>query len=68
MAASLAAVSALSLLTWQAGGVASLHATFNMPFVSSQPCVVMITLLPLLRCLVVFRRRARAGRISARRG
>ena len=68
MAASLAAVSALSLLTLQAGGVASLHATFNVPFVSSQPCVVMITLLPLLGCFVAVRRRARAGRISTRRG
>jgi hypothetical protein len=61
-------VSALSLLTLQAGGVASLHATFNVPFVSSQPCVVMITLLPLLGCFVAVTRRARAGRISARRG
>jgi Zn-dependent protease with chaperone function len=68
MAASLAVVSALSVLTWQAGGVASVHATFNLPFLSSQPCVVMITLLPLLGCLVPIRRRARAGRISPRRG
>ena len=68
MAASLAAVSALSLLTWQAGGVASVRATFNVPFVSSQPCVVMITLLPLVGCLVAFGRRARAGRVNVRRG
>jgi Peptidase family M48 len=67
-AASLAAVSALSLLTWQAGGVASVHATLNVPFLSAQPCVAMITLLPLLGCLVGLRRRARAGRISLRRG
>jgi hypothetical protein len=66
MVTSLAAVSALSLLTWQAGRVASLHATFNVPFLSSRPCVVMITLLPLLGCLVAFRRRASAGRIGAR--
>jgi hypothetical protein len=68
MAASLAAVSALSVLTWQASGVASVQATFNVPFVSSQPCVVMITLLPLMRCLVAFGRRARAGRVNVRRG
>src|SRR6201995_3918882 len=67
MAASLAAVSALGLLTWQAGGVASLHATFSLPFVSSQPCVMMITLLPLLGCLVAFRCRARASSSQARR-
>src|SRR6201995_5339154 len=68
MAASLAAVSVLSLLTWQASGVASAHATFNVPFVSSQPCVVMITLLPLIGCLVAMGRRARAGRVNGRRG
>jgi Peptidase family M48 len=68
MAASLAAVSALSLLTWQAGGVASVHATFNVPFLSSQPCVVIIALLPLLACLVGIRRWARAGRVRASRG
>jgi Zn-dependent protease with chaperone function len=68
MATSLAAVSALSLLTWQAGGIASVQATFNVPFLSSQPCVLMITLLPLLGCLVACRRRAQGGRISPRRG
>ena len=68
MASSLAAMSALSLLTWQVGGVASVHATFNVPFLSSQPCVVMITLLPLMGCLVAIGRRARAGRVNGRRG
>src|SRR6201995_3071484 len=68
MAASLAAVSVLSLLTWQASGVASVHATFNVTFVSSQPCVVMLTLLPLMGCLVAMGRRARAGRVNGRRG
>jgi bla regulator protein blaR1 len=67
-AASIAAVSALSVLTWQAGAVASIQATLNVPFLSSQPCVVMITLLPLLGCLVAFTRRARGERISPRRG
>jgi hypothetical protein len=68
MATSLAAVSALSLLTWQTGAIASVQATFNVPFLSSQPCVLMITLLPLLGCLVACRRRAQGGRISPRRG
>jgi Zn-dependent protease with chaperone function len=68
MATSLAAVSALSLLTWQAGGIASVQATFNVPFLSSQPCVVMILMLPLLGCLVACRGRLRAVRISPRRG
>jgi hypothetical protein len=67
-AASLAAVSALSLLTWEAGRVAAVHATFNLPFLSAQPCVVIITLLPLLGCTVAFRRWVRAGKITPRRG
>jgi Zn-dependent protease with chaperone function len=48
MAASLAAQSALPLLIWQASGAATVRATFNLPIVSSQPCLVMMLLLPLL--------------------
>ena len=40
MAASLAALAALSVLIWQVSGVASVRATFNVPFLSS----------PALRC------------------
>lgn len=68
MAASLAAVSALSLLVWLASGMASIRATFNVPFLSSQPCVVMMLLLPLLGFIAVFRRRIGAGRINLYRG
>jgi Zn-dependent protease with chaperone function len=64
MAASITALSALSLLIWQASGPASGRATFNLPFLSSQPCLVMMTLLPLMGCIAVLRRRARAGQIS----
>jgi Zn-dependent protease with chaperone function len=60
MAASLASLSILGTLIWQATAIASLQATFNVPFLSSRPCVMMITLLPLLGCLVALRRRARA--------
>jgi hypothetical protein len=58
MAASLAALAALSLLIWQASEAASVRATFGVPFLSSRPCVVMTMLLPLLGCVVAFRRRA----------
>jgi hypothetical protein len=67
MAASLAAIAGLSLLIWQVSGAASVRATFGVPFFSSQPCVVMVILLPLLGCVAAFRRRARAGQISLRR-
>jgi hypothetical protein len=68
MAASLAALSVLSVLIWQASGTASARATFNMPILSSRPCIVMITLLPTLGCIAVAGRLARSGQISLRRG
>jgi Zn-dependent protease with chaperone function len=61
IAASLASLSALGILIWRASGVASVRATFNVPLLSSQPCVVMMLLLPLLGCVAAFRRRARDG-------
>jgi Peptidase family M48 len=64
LTASLASLSILGLLIWQAGAVASLRATFNVPFLSSQPCVVMLLLLLLLGCVAALRRRARPGQIS----
>jgi Zn-dependent protease with chaperone function len=67
MAASLAALSALSVLIWQASGIASVRATFNVPFLSSQPCVAMMLVLPMLGCVAAVRRRTRAGRIAPRR-
>ncbi|HEY2651003.1 MAG TPA: M56 family metallopeptidase, partial [Solirubrobacteraceae bacterium] len=60
-AASLVALSALSLLIWQVSGGASVRATFNLPFLSSQPCLVMLIVLPLFGCVAALRRRTRAG-------
>ena len=64
MAASLASLSALSVLVWQVSALASVRATFNLPFLSSQPCVVMMLALPMLGCVSAFWRRTRAGGIS----
>jgi Peptidase family M48 len=56
IAASIAALSVLGLLIWQASGEASVRATLNLPLLSSQPCVLMM-LLPLLTgCLAVARK------------
>ncbi len=67
MAASVAVLSVLSFLIWQTSAVASARATFNVPFLSSQPCVVMMLALPLLGCAVaVFRRRTRSQQVSGR--
>jgi Zn-dependent protease with chaperone function len=60
--ASLAALSAVSVLIWQASGVASARATFNVPFLSSQPCVVVMLVMALLGFVAAARRWARAGR------
>ena len=51
IAASLALLSVLIVLVWRASGVASAGATFNLPLVSSQPCMLMLALLPLLACM-----------------
>jgi Peptidase family M48 len=68
MAASLAGLSALSVLIWQVSGVASVRATFNVPFLSSQPCVVMLIVLPLLGCLAALWHRTRAKGSTPHRG
>jgi hypothetical protein len=62
--ASLATLSALSVLIWQVSEVASAHATLDMPFLSSRPCLVMVLMLPLLVGVAAFRRWRRAGGIS----
>jgi len=47
LAASLLILSSLALLVWRVSGSASAHATFNLPLLSSRPCVVVTTVLPL---------------------
>jgi Zn-dependent protease with chaperone function len=65
-AASVGSLSSLGLLIWRTSQVASVHATFNPPFLSSTPCVVMSLLLALLGCAAVIRRLA-ASRRPARK-
>jgi Zn-dependent protease with chaperone function len=61
LAGSLSAMSGISLLTWQTSSTAAAHATLGLPFLSSQPCAVVMLVLPCLGC-------ARAlGRIARRR-
>lgn len=59
LAGSLGILSALAVLVWALSGVASAHATFNLPLLSSKPCVVMTGLLPFAGCSRVAARRAR---------
>jgi Zn-dependent protease with chaperone function len=62
LAASIGSLLILLLLIWRASEVASAQATFNLPFLSSQPCLVMSLLLPVGGCEVIVRRRGGAGR------
>jgi Zn-dependent protease with chaperone function len=43
---SLVTVCSLVVLVWRTAGVASAHATFNLPVLSSQPCMLVLALLP----------------------
>ena len=64
MSASFFALSSLAAVTWSASQMASVRATFNFPFLSSQPCLAMLTLMPLLGCVAIFA--LFGGRASAR--
>jgi hypothetical protein len=57
VAISLATLSLLTVLIWRASAAASAHATFNLPVLSSQPCILFLALVPTLGCAVVVCRR-----------
>lgn len=61
LALSIGVLTGIILLVWGASGAASARATFNLPILSAQPCVVMTTILPLMGCLRML------GRTVARR-
>lgn len=46
IAVSLATLCTLIVLVWRASGAASAHTTFNLPVLSSQPCMLVLALLP----------------------
>jgi Peptidase family M48 len=64
MSASFFALSSLTAVTWSASQMASVRATFNFPFLTSQPCLAMLALMPLLGCVAIFARFG--GRASPR--
>jgi Zn-dependent protease with chaperone function len=71
MSASFIALTSLITVTWGASQVASAQATLNVPFLSSQPCLAMLTLAPLLGCAVILtilgRRTSMGASVSAGR-
>jgi Zn-dependent protease with chaperone function len=58
LAASLAILSAMSTLVGLVSGAASAYATFNLPIITTQPCLMLVTIVPLVGCLFIFVRSA----------
>jgi hypothetical protein len=58
VSASVGSLFTLALLTWRISEVASAHATLNLPFLTTAPCIAVALLLPLLGWLVIARHRA----------
>jgi hypothetical protein len=48
----LSTIAAFVALAWRASAGASVQATLNLPIASSQPCVLVLALVPVLACLV----------------
>lgn len=59
---SLATLSGLVVLVWRASAAASAHATFNLPLLSSQPCMLVLALLPAAVVLAAHTLRRRLSR------
>jgi hypothetical protein len=47
----LVTIAALVALVWRASGSASIQTSLNLPIASSQPCVLVLALVPVLACL-----------------
>ncbi len=52
IAASVAALTLVIVLIWRASAVASASTTFNLPVLSSQPCMLLLALIPAVACLI----------------
>jgi len=59
--AALATIAALVVVVWRTSAAASAHATLNLPVVSSQPCVLVLGLVPTLACAAAMMTRRRRG-------
>jgi Peptidase family M48 len=60
LAASVTALSALTLVIWLISESARAHATFNLPIVSSRPCLVIMSIVPAAGCVRVLTRLVRS--------
>jgi hypothetical protein len=64
--ASVVTLAVAIVVVWRASAIASADATFNLPLVSAQPCMLVLALIPVLACLaaVVGRRGLRASGLT----
>lgn len=60
LAGSVTALAALTVVIWWISESARAHATFNLPIVSSRPCLVIMSIVPAAGCLRVLIRLARS--------
>ncbi len=60
LAGSVSALSALTMVIWLISESARAHATFNLPIVSSRPCLVIMGIVPAAGCLRVLTRLVRS--------
>ena len=51
LVAGLLTLATLIAVVWRAGGAASAHASLNLPIDSSQPCLLVLALVPVVACL-----------------
>ncbi len=51
LAAAMIAIAALVALVWRVGASASAETSLNLPIASSQPCLLVLALVPILVCL-----------------
>jgi hypothetical protein len=64
IAASLAVLSGIIVFAWRASEAASAGATFNLPVLSSQPCMLVLAMLPVLVCTAALASRRGLGPTS----
>jgi beta-lactamase regulating signal transducer with metallopeptidase domain len=63
--AALATIAALVGLVWRTSTAASAHTTLSLPLVSSQPCVLVLGLVPMLACAAAIIARRSIARTAA---
>jgi hypothetical protein len=64
LSGAIATLSAIGVLLWSTSLAASAHASFNLPILSSQPCLMLMSLLPVAAGLWLRVRTTRAGALK----